>query len=153
MDLERLSSIMNPGSGRLAISVPARIEYRDKVGALLVEVCRGELPGPGGAMLGHHIVSAFNEAFNNAVLHAYAGRSDGTVELELKIEPPRVELTLADHGRSFDPLSVREPDLDTFPEGGLGLYIMRTFMNEVEYHPGEPNVLTMVKYLDGSTRF
>ncbi|HEY3356118.1 MAG TPA: ATP-binding protein [Polyangia bacterium] len=140
---------MTPGSGRLVVSVPARIEYRDAVGALLVEVCRGQLPGDQGAVLGHHLVSAFNEAFNNAVLHAYAGRPEGTVDVELCIEPPRIELRVADHGQSFDPRTVKEPDLDKFPEGGLGLYIMRSFMNEIDYRAGEPNVLTMVKYLDG----
>ena len=139
---------MSPGSGRLAVSVPARIEYRDAVGALLMEVCRGELPGDPGTVLGHHLVSAFNEAFNNAVLHAYAGRPTGAIDVALEIAPPRVELRVADHGQSFDPRSVREPDLDALPEGGLGLYIMRSFMNEVDYHAGDPNVLTLVKYLD-----
>jgi len=143
---------MTPGNGRLRVSVPARIEYRDAVGVLVVEVCQGQLAAARGATLGHHLVSAFNEAFNNAVLHAYAGRADGTVEIELVVEPSRIELSVADHGQSFDPRSVKEPDLEHFPEGGLGLYIVRSFMNEVEYHAGEPNVLTMVKYLDDSAR-
>jgi serine/threonine-protein kinase RsbW len=143
---------MNPGSGRLVVSVPARIEYRDAVGALVVEVCRGQLAADQSAEVGHQLVSAFNEAFNNVVLHAYAGRPEGSVEVELTIEPPRIELRVADHGQSFDPRTVKEPDLDQFPEGGLGLYVMRSFMNEVEYHAGEPNVLTMVKYLEGGAR-
>jgi serine/threonine-protein kinase RsbW len=151
-DLAKILLGMLPGSGRLQVSVPARIEYRDAVGALLVEVCRGQLPGDQGAVLGHHLVSAFNEAFNNAVLHAYKGRPRGTVEVELLIEPPRIELRIADHGQSFDPRQVKEPDLDKFPEGGLGLYIMRSFMNEVDYHAGDPNVLTLVKYLDTEAR-
>jgi serine/threonine-protein kinase RsbW len=141
---------MTPGSGRLRVSVPARIEYRDAVGVLVTEVCRGQLSAAQGATFGHHLVSAFNEAFNNAVLHAYAGRPDGTVEIDLSIEPARIELRVADHGRSFDPRSVKEPDLEALPEGGLGLYIVRSFMSEVEYRAGEPNVLTMVKYLDGN---
>jgi serine/threonine-protein kinase RsbW len=143
---------MQPGSGRLVVSVPARIEYRDHVGALIAEVCRGQLPGEVGEVLGHQLVSVFNEAFNNAVLHAYAGVAEGMVEVSLTIDPERAELRVADHGRSFDPRQVAAPDLDTLPEGGMGLYIMRSFMNEVEYEAGKPNVLTLIKYLDGTTR-
>jgi serine/threonine-protein kinase RsbW len=144
---------MQPGSGRLvSVSVTAQIEQRDLVGALLVEACRAQVPGERGEVIGHQLVSAFNEAFNNAVLHAYAGTPDGMVEISLDTEPARLVLRIADHGRSFDPRSVTEPDLDSLPEGGLGLYIMRSFMNEVDYQPGDPNVLRLVKYLDGEAR-
>lgn len=140
---------MDPGNARLVVSVPARMEYRDHVGALIMQVCRVQLPGEEGVILGHHLASAFNEAFNNAVLHAYAGTSVGTVEIELSVDLPRLELRISDHGHSFDPRAVAEPDLAGFPETGLGFYIMKSFMNEVEYRAGSPNVLTMVKYLEG----
>lgn len=143
---------MEPGNGRLSVSVPARIEYRDHVGALLAEVCRGQIAGEQGALLGHQIVSVFNEAFNNAVLHAYKGTTGGMIEIELTIDPPRIELRIADNGRSFDPRAVKEPELDKLPEGGMGLFIMRSLMNEVHYQPGDPNVLRLVKYLDGDVR-
>jgi serine/threonine-protein kinase RsbW len=136
----------------VSVSVPARIEQRDPVGALLVAACRAQVPGERGEVLGHQVVSAFNEAFNNAVLHAYKGTPGGTVEVSLDVEPARLVLAIADHGRSFDPRNVAVPDLDSFPEGGLGLFIMRTFMNEVDYQAGDPNVLRLVKYLDGETR-
>jgi anti-sigma regulatory factor (Ser/Thr protein kinase) len=144
--------MMDPGSARLKVSVPARIEYRDAVGALLVEACRQQLPGDEGTLLAHGIVSAFNEAFNNAALHAYAGVLGGTIEIELSIEPGRLELRVADHGQSFDPMRVSEPDLGGMPEGGMGLFIMRSFMSEIDYRPGRPNVLTMVKYLSEDSR-
>jgi serine/threonine-protein kinase RsbW len=130
------------------ISVPARLECRDQVGTQLVEACRRQVPGEPGEILGHQIVSVFNEAFNNVVLHAYADTAEGMLEISLDIEPPRLELTITDNGRSFDPRDVPLPDLDSLPEGGLGLYIMRAIMNEVDYQPGTPNVLRLIKYLD-----
>jgi serine/threonine-protein kinase RsbW len=146
-------SRMQPSAGRLvSVSVPARIEQRDPVGALLVAACRAQVPGDQGEVIGHQLVSAFNEAFNNAVLHAYAGTPGATVEVSLDAEPARLVLQIADHGHSFDPRNVAEPDLDSLPEGGLGLYIMRSLMNEVDYQPGDPNVLRLVKYLDGEAR-
>ena len=56
---------------------------------------------------------------------------------------------LIDYGNSFDIQSVREPDLDAMPESGLGLFIIRSFMDAVAYTPGQPNVLSMTKYLTG----
>jgi serine/threonine-protein kinase RsbW len=139
---------MQPGGGRLvSVSVPARIAERDPVGALLVAACREQVPGERGEDLGNQVVSAFNEAFNNAVLHAYEGADDGTLEISLDHESGCLVLQVADHGRSFDPQRVAAPDLESLPEGGLGLYIMRSLMNEVHYQPGDPNVLRLVKYI------
>jgi len=54
-----------------------------------------------------------------------------------------VHLRIEDYGRSFDPLSVCLPDLDALPESGLGVYIMRSLMDEVTYQAGCPNVLKL----------
>jgi anti-anti-sigma factor len=141
---------MQPGRGRLvSVSVPARIEQRDPVGVLLVAACRGEVPGERGEVIGNQVVSAFNEAFNNAVLHAYEDVPEGTVEVSLDRESGCLVLEVADHGRSFDPQVVATPDLDSLPEGGLGVYIMRSLMNEVHYQAGDPNVLRLVKHIGG----
>ena len=144
---------MQPDRGRLvSVSVPARIEQRDPVGALLVAACRDQVAGERGETIGNQLISAFNEAFNNAVLHAYAGTPDGTVEVSLDRESAALVLQVADHGQSFDPRSVAEPDLDSLPQGGLGLHIMRMTMNEVHYRAGDPNVLTLVKYIGREKR-
>jgi serine/threonine-protein kinase RsbW len=42
---------------------------------------------------------------------------------------------------------VAEPDLDALPESGLGLFIMRSFMDKVIYTAGAPNVLSLTKHL------
>jgi len=127
------------------------MEYRDHVGTMLAEACKRQVPGDAGIALGHQVVSVFNEAFNNAVFHAYDGNPDGMVEIWMSVVPPRLELRVADNGKSFDPLSVPPPDLDTLPERGMGLYIMRAFMDEVHYTPGSPNVLTLIKKIETPT--
>ena len=42
------------------------------------------------------------------------------------------------------------PDLDALPESGMGIYIIKSFMDEVTYRssdrPGAPNVLSMTKH-------
>jgi serine/threonine-protein kinase RsbW len=102
------------------------------------------------------VVSAFMELFNNVAIHAYAG---GDGELELTLTPGDGELTieLLDHGRPFDPAQVAVLDLDrdpadpaALPEGGMGLHIARTMLDELVYIPGPPNRWRLIKRLSGA---
>jgi serine/threonine-protein kinase RsbW len=91
------------------------------------------------------IISAVGEAFNNIALHGYAGREPGFIRVELDVEPEGVRVRLEDEGRSFDPASAAAPDLDSLPESGMGVFILRSMMDEVTYAPGTPNRLTLFK--------
>jgi serine/threonine-protein kinase RsbW len=95
------------------------------------------------------VVSAVSEAFNNVVLHAYAGCSSGELALEIEAcqgqEHIGLRIVMTDRGRPFDPPAVPVPDLGGLPEAGMGLFIIRSFMDEVVYTPGPPNVLVLMK--------
>lgn len=92
------------------------------------------------------VVSAFGEAFNNVALHSYA-KDGGDVEIEIETLHDRLTIRVMDFGKSFDPDTVPIPELDALPESGLGLYIIRSFMDHVSYSVGRPNVLCMTKFL------
>jgi serine/threonine-protein kinase RsbW len=123
---------------------PGRLEYRDL--ALRAVAAATKLAG-GGSAFDAEVVSAFGEAFNNVALHAYRGRPSGDVEIEIDIAPDCVTVRLADFGESFDVTAVPDPDLDEMPESGLGLYILRSCVDEIAYHAGPRNVLCMTKRL------
>ena len=95
------------------------------------------------------VVSAVGEAYNNIVLHGYAGREPDSIHLQLEIYPGWMRVTIKDMGTSYDPFQAPSPDLDALPESGLGIFIMRSFVDEVSYTAGPPNILTLVKRLDG----
>jgi serine/threonine-protein kinase RsbW len=139
------------GAETFRFVVPARLEYRDAVRAFLSQLCdritrSHELPPD----VNHRVISSFVEAFNNAAIHAYADLPPGVVDVTLQIEPGRIALTICDEGRTFVPEKVPEPDLDALPEGGLGLFIMRNFMDTVRYErAGSRNYLIMEKRLVG----
>jgi serine/threonine-protein kinase RsbW len=134
---------------RFRFVVPGRLEYRDAARAFLTYVCeqlaqQDKLPEE----IGHRVISSFVEAFNNAVIHAYRGLEPGAVEVEMEVHENLLRVKICDRGRSFVPERVPEPDLDALPEGGLGLFIIRNFMDDVHYgRVGETNVLTMEKRL------
>ncbi len=81
---------------------------------------------------------ALVEAATNVVRHAYGGRG-GRVEVELTREGSAISLSVLDSGASFDPTRVpppREPDPadpSTWPEGGMGLPIIRAACDELRY--------------------
>jgi serine/threonine-protein kinase RsbW len=65
--------------------------------------------------------------------------------MDIELGQGAMTVRMADYGSSFDPTVVPSPDLDTLPESGLGLFIIRSFMDSVSYEPGRPNVLVLVK--------
>lgn len=132
---------------RVTLHLPARLEERQAAEAELRALCqrRGHTPRLEG-----ELVSAFNEAFNNVVLHAYAGRVDGNVEVVLEMGDDAAVIELTDQGLSFDLHAVPPPPHpdERLSEGGYGLHIIRSLMSEVSYYQdGARNVLRMTKQL------
>ena len=94
-------------------------------------------------------VSAFSEIFNNISIHAYGGKSDGQGEVRIEISPGKNHLlvVIQDMGESFDIDSVTPPELESLPEGGMGIHIARSCLDELVYTAGPPNLWRLTKYL------
>lgn len=98
---------------------------------------------------------AVDEGCTNIIEHAYGGQGRGDIEITWRVSPDKLTVILRDYGRPFDPTSVPSPDLETSLKErnarGLGLYLIRRLMDEVEFEfrPDSGNVLTMVKYKRG----
>jgi anti-sigma regulatory factor (Ser/Thr protein kinase) len=93
---------------------------------------------------------ATEEACANVIEHAYR-EAGGKYEAHFDVRDHDVSITIHDHGRSFDPTSVPEPDLmgplEERPLGGLGLHLMQKVMDEIRFSfsPEEGNTVIMVK--------
>jgi serine/threonine-protein kinase RsbW len=130
----------------ILLRVPGTLEYRNLALRAVSEACRiAQHDEWEGASLEAQTVSALGEAFNNIAIHSYAGLPAGDVVVEISWTRDEIVMQISDDGHSFDPEQVELPDLDALPEGGMGLFIIRSFMDEVEYQAGPPNVLRLVK--------
>lgn len=134
------------------LTVVGQLSARDAALRVVSEACRLVLARTRRATdqrgLLHSVISAVGEAFNNIALHAYRDEAPGPVEIDVALDRRgRLSVELRDYGRSFDPRKTVPPDLDALPESGMGLFIMKGLMDEVNYRPGRPNVLTLVKRL------
>jgi len=133
--------------GAIRLSVLGILENRDIVLRAISAACKHVTFRPGWSDFQNQVVSAVSEAFNNLVLHAYKGRRDGRVDFMILTKPNAIEIEIRDWGKGFDPKAVPVPALDVLPESGLGLFIMRAFMN-VRYRRGRPNLLVLKKHLE-----
>jgi serine/threonine-protein kinase RsbW len=140
------------------LRVPGTLRYRDLAVRVVGAACKlvgtpEESTGPiRNNAWDNEVVSAFGEAFNNAAIHSYDGDKPGDVAIEVDVGPTSITIRLIDYGNSFVLDDVPLPDLEALPESGLGLYIIRSFMDEVKYVAGSPNVLSMTKHLDPARR-
>ena len=100
------------------------------------------------------ILLAVDEAVTNIIMHAYKEHRRDVIEITLDIDPRRFTVIIRDSGISFDPKSVLSPSVKEHvshgKRHGLGIFLMRQVMDEVEYlfKEGVRNELRMVKYLN-----
>jgi serine/threonine-protein kinase RsbW len=135
----------------IRLEVPNNLTYRSAVLRTVAAACKiARDDASPSDDFSSHVVSAVSEAFNNIVMHGYRGGGNGngqgnTIKLEIGIEADGLLVRIEDFGESFDPRSVADPDLEALPESGLGLYIIRSFVDEFSYAPGRPNRMTLRK--------
>lgn len=100
----------------------------------------------------YSVETAVEEACANIIEHAYGGEGRGDIECSCEVNETGLVVCLRDRGKPFKPETVHEPNIHSSlkkrQSHGLGLYIMRKWMDEVkfDFSPEKGNVLTMVKH-------
>ncbi|NIR48873.1 ATP-binding protein [candidate division KSB1 bacterium] len=100
---------------------------------------------------------AVDEACANVIKHAYGQNSGELIEVSIKIDKQKMIVVVTDKGRGFDPKNVKLPNMEDYLSemrvGGLGIYLIETLMDKVDFEikPGIRNKVKMIKYLDKDT--
>ena len=103
------------------------------------------------------VLLAVDEACTNIALYAYPARK-GHIRIACWLDHSDFVISIEDKGKPFNPCSVPPPDVDVNLEdrrvGGLGIYFMRKFMDEIsyKYDPRIGNQLTMRKHVGTDNR-
>ncbi|MBM7717570.1 anti-sigma B factor RsbW [Siminovitchia sp. FSL H7-0308] len=137
----------------IEMKVPAKPEY--------VGVIRLTLSGIASRMgFSYEVIEdikiATSEAVTNAVQHAYNREENGEVVVGFALYENRLEVMVADSGKSFD---IKETRAETGPysngeqveflrEGGLGLYLIESLMDEVNVKLHKGVSVFMTKFLE-----
>lgn len=99
------------------------------------------------------IALAVDEACTNIIKHAYRFDPTQNITVTVKGRNGTFEIAIRDHGKQFDPSRIQRPDmreyLTHYRRGGLGVYLMKSLMDKVEYDikPGRENQVRLIKYL------
>ena len=86
------------------------------------------------------IVLAVDEACTNVIRHAYEGRRDQIIGIAFRSDNQWLEIRISDKGRPgpsdlFKGKRIQEPDPETIRPGGLGLPLILSVFDHVEFLP------------------
>ena len=84
-----------------------------------------------------HINLALEEAVSNVIMYAYPLEEHHEIRLKASLTDNQLIFLLTDKGLSFDPTNAPDADITIPIEeraiGGLGIFLIRSIMNEVSY--------------------
>lgn len=94
---------------------------------------------------------AVDEACANVIEHAYGHDASKEVIVRANFDGDSITFEIVDTGKGFDPSQIQQEELESLiakrKDGGLGMRLIKTLMDEVQYEmvPGQKNELRMTK--------
>jgi serine/threonine-protein kinase RsbW len=82
----------------------------------------------------HRLAMSVREAMVNAVLHGNAYDPKKRVHVVFELDGKRLSITISDEGRGLDPEELPDPlaPENLLKQSGRGIFLMRSFMDEVQ---------------------
>jgi serine/threonine-protein kinase RsbW len=99
------------------------------------------------------IALAVDEACTNVIKHAHNYDSRRMIDISVLFENDEIKITVCGKGKGFDVNKLPKPDLSKYihesRKGGLGIHLMKTIMDKVEYNfnNGVKNQVVLTKSL------
>ncbi len=108
------------------------------------------LVGEGSALAGFdkdlttRLLLAVTEAVTNVIRHVYGGATDRRVDLAMRADDGELRIDLVDYGTFIDPKHIASRPLDDVRPGGIGVHLIKTTMDRVEYRKNEHGGTTLI---------
>jgi serine/threonine-protein kinase RsbW len=99
------------------------------------------------------IALSVDEACTNVIKHAHHHNARRLMDIKIETDANKIKITITDKGKGFDITKLQDPDIEKYikesKHGGLGIYLIKTLMDEVnyEFNPGVKNQVQLTKYL------
>ncbi len=99
------------------------------------------------------IALSVDEACTNVIKHAHHHNARRLMDIKIETDATKIKITITDKGKGFDITKLQDPDIEKYikesKHGGLGIYLIKTLMDEVnyEFNPGVKNQVQLTKYL------
>jgi serine/threonine-protein kinase RsbW len=141
---------VNTKKRQFEFTVDGKLESLPKISSFIDETMQTlEIPNQKDI---YAVQLSVDEACTNIIKHAYANKNEGKITIRCMLACSRFVVELIDWGNPFDPTTLPPPDIESGlherKEGGLGIYFIRKFMDEVSYRRSDnTNLLTIAKYI------
>ncbi len=119
---------------RHTLEIPGDLDKLPLVRCFIANLCQQACGAPCAQELLAPVNVAVTEVVSNIVTHVFAGNPQHTIRLEGQMMNDRFAIDIYYWGPGFEPGNVCEPDINSLPEHGMGLYIIQKSMDDVSYH-------------------
>jgi anti-sigma regulatory factor (Ser/Thr protein kinase) len=89
------------------------------------------------------------ELVTNVIKYGYDQPAQHQIQVNLSLDEGLLLLEIADDGKPFDPTRIPEPELDVPLEerqiGGLGIHLVRNYVDSMEYRRERDHNITTLK--------
>jgi len=133
--------------GEIMVTFPSELEYVHM--ATTVASNAACIAGFDKTVAGN-VAVATDEAVTNVIKHAYGSQPNHRITLKAEITPESLTLKVVHTGKALTNEEIKLPNMQQYikerKQGGLGLFIMKQFMDEVDYLVGKEHCCQMTKY-------
>ena len=118
----------------LSIVLNSELSEVPRVAARVEAFCRAwDIPG----RIAYRFSLALEEALTNVISYAFSDGHRHEIAVQIECRNGGLAATVSDDGEPFDPLAQPPPDIHAAVEdrkvGGLGIHLLRSLMDKVEY--------------------
>lgn len=131
------------------VVIPTHTKYLDLIGSIGERIAKklDNFTGDREA-LAYQLNLVLTEATVNAIKHACDDDPKHCVRITIHLQENELNIKVYDHGQGFDLEAVPLPDFEHPGESGMGIFLIRSYMDSVTYtRQSDYNVLEIVKYL------
>ncbi|MCT4605898.1 MAG: ATP-binding protein [Marinisporobacter sp.] len=143
--MNNLEKVEKKMSDHFSISVPSKPEYVNVI-RLTASAIASRMEFDIEEI--EDIKVAIAEACTNAIEHGLC-YNNNNFQIDFLVDHEKLVIEVIDQGYGFKSSEVQEPDLTNPKEGGLGIFIIKSLMDEVEIISdlGKGTIMKMIKYL------
>ena len=95
---------------------------------------------------------ALDEILNNIITHGYIQHNESDITIQIMRSDSQIIIIIEDQGKKFNPLKIKAADteskIENRPIGGLGIHLIKNFIDEIQYkYENNKNCLTLKKLI------